>query len=128
MKISSPPGLRYPFTIQALQKRKDEKVARSEKLFTYWYEEIVTETDRWGADSKVKKRWPQQFDATTGGKITRWFIKPGTVIERAGYVTRTCAPPGGIADTHAELISSKSKSHAPTGCSSAASASTAART
>jgi hypothetical protein len=84
MKISSPQGLRYPYTIQALQKRKDEKVARSDKLFTYWYEELVTETDRWGVEQKVKKRWPQQFDASTEGKVTRWFIKPGTVIERAG--------------------------------------------
>jgi RNA polymerase II subunit A-like phosphatase len=84
MKISSPPGLRYPYTIQALQKRKDDKVVRSDKLFTYWYEELVTESDRWGVEQKVKKRWPQQFDASTAGKVTRWFIKPGTVIERAG--------------------------------------------
>lgn len=84
MKISSPPGLRYPLTIQALQKRKDEKVNRSDKLFTYWYEELVTESDRWGTEQKVKKRWPQQFDASTEGKITRWFIKPGSVVERAG--------------------------------------------
>ncbi|KAF2027246.1 hypothetical protein EK21DRAFT_102679 [Setomelanomma holmii] len=84
MKISSPPGLRYPFTIQTLQKRKDEKVKRSDKLFTYWYEETVKEDDKWGIEQWVKKRWPQQFDASTDGKITRWFIKPGTVVERAG--------------------------------------------
>ncbi|KAH8727846.1 hypothetical protein GQ44DRAFT_769906 [Phaeosphaeriaceae sp. PMI808] len=84
MKISSPPGLRYPFTIQVLQKRKDESVNRFDKLFTYWYEETVTESDKWGVDQKVKKRWPQQFGANTDGKVTRWFIKPGAVIERAG--------------------------------------------
>jgi RNA polymerase II subunit A-like phosphatase len=84
MKISSPPGLRYPYTIQALQKRRDESVRRSDKLFTYWYEEVVTESDRWGVDQQVKKRWPQQFDASTEGKVTRWFIKPGTVVERPG--------------------------------------------
>jgi RNA polymerase II subunit A-like phosphatase len=84
MKISSPPGLRYPYTIQALQKRRDETVRRSDKLFTYWYEEVVTESDRWGVDQQVKKRWPQQFDASTEGKISRWFIKPGTVVERPG--------------------------------------------
>jgi RNA polymerase II subunit A-like phosphatase len=84
MKISSPPGLRYPYTIQALQKRRDETVRRSDKLFTYWYEEVVTESDRWGVDQQVKKRWPQQFDASTEGKVTRWFIKPGTVVERPG--------------------------------------------
>jgi RNA polymerase II subunit A-like phosphatase len=84
MKISSPPGLRYPYTIQALQKRRDDTVRRSDKLFTYWYEEVVTESDKWGVEEQVKKRWPQQFDASTEGKITRWFIKPGTVVERPG--------------------------------------------
>jgi|TARA_R110002003_G_scaffold433_3_gene19717 RNA polymerase II subunit A-like phosphatase len=84
MKISSPPGLRYPYTIQALQKRKDDKVKRSDKLFTYWYEETVKEDDKWGIEQWVKKRWPQQFDASTDGRITRWFVKPGTVVERAG--------------------------------------------
>ncbi|KAH7091031.1 hypothetical protein FB567DRAFT_625630 [Paraphoma chrysanthemicola] len=84
MKISSPPGLRYPFTIQALQKRKDDKVQRSDKLFTYWYEETIKEDDKWGIEQWVTKRWPQQFDASTDGHITRWFIKPGTVVERAG--------------------------------------------
>jgi RNA polymerase II subunit A-like phosphatase len=84
MKISSPPGLRYPYTVQALQKRKDEKVNRSDKLFTYWYEEVVTESDRWGVEQQVRKKWPQQFDASIAGKVTRWFIKPGTVVERAG--------------------------------------------
>jgi RNA polymerase II subunit A-like phosphatase len=84
MKLSSPQGLRYPYTIQALHKRKDEDVNRSDKLFTSWYEETVTEEDRWGIEEKVKKRWPQHFDASTGGKIMRWFVKPGTVVERPG--------------------------------------------
>ncbi|KAH4006859.1 RNA polymerase II subunit A C-terminal domain phosphatase [Parastagonospora nodorum] len=84
MKISSPPGLRYPYTIQALHKRKDEDVKRSDKLFTCWYEETVTEEDRWGVEEQVKKKWQQHFDATTGGKIARWFVKPGTVVVRPG--------------------------------------------
>lgn len=84
MKISSPPGLRYPFTVQALQKRKDDAVKRSDKLFAYWYEETVTEGDKWGGEHKVQQRRTMQFDASTEGKLTRWFIKPGTVIERAG--------------------------------------------
>jgi RNA polymerase II subunit A-like phosphatase len=84
MKISSPHGLRYPCTVQVLQKRKDEKVKRSDKLFTYWYETVSTEEDRWGEDQEVTKRWHQNFDASTEGRITQWFIQPGTVIERAG--------------------------------------------
>jgi RNA polymerase II subunit A-like phosphatase len=86
MKISSPPGLRYPYTIQALQKARDEHVARSDKLFTYWYEETVTESDKWGGEQTVRQRRHQQFDASTAGKITRWFTKPGAVVERAGVV------------------------------------------
>ncbi|KAL5118465.1 CTD phosphatase Fcp1 [Pleosporales sp. CAS-2024a] len=84
MKLSSPAGLRYPYTIQVLHKRKDDNVKRSDKLFTSWYEETVSEEDRWGVEERVKKRWPQNFDASTGGKITRWFVKPGTVVERPG--------------------------------------------
>ena len=84
MKISSPPGLRYPFTVQSLHKRKDDKVQRSDKLFAFYWEETVTEADKWGGQSKVQRRRPGQFDASTNGTITRWFIQQGTVIERAG--------------------------------------------
>jgi RNA polymerase II subunit A-like phosphatase len=112
MKISSPPGLRYPYTIQALQKRKDEHVNRSDKLFTYWYEETVTENDKWGGEHTVQQRRHQQFDASTEGNITRWFTKPGAVIVL----------------TQSGPYSSRLKSHAHTRRSLAAFASTAART
>lgn len=84
MKITSPPGLRYPFTVQTLHKAKDEDIARSDKLFAYYYEETVTEGDKWGGEHKVQRKRPGQFDASNEGVITRWFVKPGTVVDRAG--------------------------------------------
>jgi RNA polymerase II subunit A-like phosphatase len=84
MKISSPAGLRYPFTVSALDKPADAKVKRSDKLFAYWYEETVTESDKWGDEHQVQHKRVRQFDASTEGKLTRWFIKPGAVVERAG--------------------------------------------
>lgn len=84
MKISSPPGLHYPITVQELHKARNADVKRSDGLFTYYYESTVTEGDKWGGEKTVKKRFPTRFDASTEGKITRWFIKTGTVIQRPG--------------------------------------------
>ncbi|KAF1361901.1 hypothetical protein EJ07DRAFT_164372 [Lizonia empirigonia] len=71
MKISSP-------------RRPDDDVQRSERLFTYTYESSVTETDKWGEDKTFKKKFTTHFDASTEGKISRWYIKPGTVVARSG--------------------------------------------
>lgn len=84
MKISSPPGLHYPITVLELLKKRDDDVDRSERLFTYTYESSVAETDRWGVESNVKRKLNAHFDASTEGKISRWFIKAGTVVTRPG--------------------------------------------
>lgn len=84
MKLSSPPGLHYPITVLELLKRPDDDVKRSERLFTYTYESTVTESDKWGEDHTVKKKFNAHFDASTEGSISRWCIKPGTVVARSG--------------------------------------------
>jgi len=84
MKISSPPGMRYPCTIQALQKKTGAKVRRGDKLFTYYYEETLKESDKWGVEHKATHKRHQHFDATAEGEITRWLIKPGALLERPG--------------------------------------------
>lgn len=84
MKISSPPGLHYPITVLELLKKRDDDVNRSERLFTYTYESTVSETDKWGVESNAKRKFNAHFDASTEGKISRWFIKAGTVITRSG--------------------------------------------
>ncbi|KAI4906396.1 hypothetical protein J4E90_010615 [Alternaria incomplexa] len=84
MKIVSPRDLSYPVTVIDLLKKRDDDVQRSGKLFNYSYDSRVTEGDKWGGEKTVMKKFRQTFAASTEGKITRWFIKPGTVIERYG--------------------------------------------
>lgn len=84
MKITSPRDLSYPITIVDLLRKRDEEVKRSEKLFNYRYETPVREGDKWGGEQTVMKKMIQFFHAGTAGKITRWLVKPGTVIERSG--------------------------------------------
>ncbi|KAF1848375.1 uncharacterized protein K460DRAFT_364349 [Cucurbitaria berberidis CBS 394.84] len=84
MKITSPRDLSYPITIVDLLRKRDEEVKRSDKLFNYRYETPVTEGDKWGGEKIVMKKMIQFFHASTEGKVTRWLIKPGTVIERPG--------------------------------------------
>lgn len=84
MKVLSPRDLNYPVTVVDLLKKRDEDVQRSGKLFNYSYDSRVTEGDKWGGEKTVMKKFRQTFAASTEGKITRWFIKPGTIIERSG--------------------------------------------
>ncbi|KAF2631844.1 hypothetical protein BU25DRAFT_407476 [Macroventuria anomochaeta] len=84
MKILSPPGLHYPITVLELLKKPDDDVKRSERLFTYTYESTVTETDKWGDEKTVKKKFTAHFNASTEGKISRWYIGAGAVIARSG--------------------------------------------
>ncbi|KAH7390699.1 RNA polymerase II subunit A C-terminal domain phosphatase [Pyrenochaeta sp. MPI-SDFR-AT-0127] len=84
MKITSPRDLKYPVTIVDLLRGRDEEVKPSDKLFNYRYETPVVEGDKWGGEKTVMKKMIQFFNASTGGKITRWFVKTGTIIERPG--------------------------------------------
>lgn len=84
MKISSPPGLHYPITVLELLKARNDGVERSERLFTYTYESTVMETDKWGEEHKVDKKFTTHFAASTEGTLERWYIKAGAVIARPG--------------------------------------------
>ena len=84
MKITSPRDLKYPITVADLLKKRDEDVERSDKLFSYRYETPVVEGDKWGGERTVMKKLLQFFSAGIDGKITRWFIDTGSVIERPG--------------------------------------------
>lgn len=86
MKIRSPPNLHYPITVVDLVKEKDAEIERSSPLFTYFYESVVSEADRYGEAKDVKKRFPARFDSSAAGVISKWFIKNGTVVQRPGYV------------------------------------------
>lgn len=84
MKITSPRDLQYPITIADLLRQRDDDVKRSDKLFSYRYETPVVEGDKWGGERTVMKKLLQFFNASADGKIMRWFISAGTVIERPG--------------------------------------------
>ena len=84
MKITSPRDLSYPITIADLLRQRDDEVRRSDKLFSYRYETPVREGDKWGGEKTVMKKMIQFFHASTEGKITRWLVKTGAVIERPG--------------------------------------------
>lgn len=84
MKIQTPKGMRYPCIVQELHKKKDADVTRGDKLFKHYYEETVTETNKIGIEHKRIRKQYLEFDATTEGTIAKWFIKPGTVLDRHG--------------------------------------------
>jgi len=84
MKISSPPGMRYPCTVHSLQKDRGGHVARGDKLFTYYFEEDVTESDKYGVEHKTTKKRFHGFEASIEGSVERWLVKPGTLLTRAG--------------------------------------------
>ena len=92
MKIVSPPGLHYPITIGELARKRDDDVKRSDPLFTYFYETMVEEGDKWGETKEVKKRFPVKFEASVDGTIQEWFVKQGTVVPRHGYAVARHAP------------------------------------
>jgi len=89
MRILSPPNLRYPVTVTRLEHARDAKVEDGSTLFHYTYETWVEEAiDRSGNTKKVKHTFPAKFESPNEGTIQKWFITPGTVIQKPGYVSR----------------------------------------
>ncbi|KAF2012069.1 hypothetical protein BU24DRAFT_269124 [Aaosphaeria arxii CBS 175.79] len=84
MLIKAPTGLHYPITVVELKRKRDDEVRRSTPLFSYTYETKVTEGDKYGDEKEVTKRFPARFDSSADGKISRWFIKNGDILPRAG--------------------------------------------
>jgi len=84
MQIRAPPSLHYPITVSQLLKRQGDTVDRFETLFSYTYESQVTETNKYGESSKVKKTFLAEYQSETEGKLIKWNAKPGDVIDRAG--------------------------------------------
>ena len=82
--IRAPPGLHYPITVVELTKNLGDDIARSSPLFKYYYVSTVTEGDKYGEEKEVERRFPARFDASADGTITKWHIKNGFVIQRAG--------------------------------------------
>lgn len=90
MIIQLPRSVRYPITITALLKKRDDDVPRLSPLFLYRYKTTVTEYPEFGEEIQVEKEFAAQFDAPIEGKLERWFIKVGSEICSEKYV---CASP-----------------------------------
>lgn len=86
MIIQLPRSVRYPITITALLKKRDDDIPRLSPLFLYRYKTTVTEYPEFGEEIQVEKEFAAQFDAPIEGKLERWFIKVGSEISSEKYV------------------------------------------
>jgi RNA polymerase II subunit A-like phosphatase len=84
MQIRAPPSLHYPITVSQLLKRQGDTIERFASLFSYTYQSEVTETNKYGEEAVVNKTFPAEFQSEAEGKLLRWSIKSGDVIDRAG--------------------------------------------
>lgn len=84
MLIKSPRTLFYPITVKELLKEPDNSVARFAPLFSYTYKSILKTTDRDGNPKQVEQQIPTHFASETEGKVVKWSIAAGDVIERPG--------------------------------------------
>lgn len=78
--------MRYPITITALLKQPNDDVPRLSPLLLYKYKTTVTEYPEFGEEVQVEKEFSAQYDAPVEGKVERWFVKAGSVIEDCKYV------------------------------------------
>lgn len=73
--------MRYPITITALLKKPNDDIPRLSPLLIYKYKTIVTEYPEFGEEVQVEKEFSSQYDAPIEGKLERWFVEVGTVIQ-----------------------------------------------
>ncbi|KAI5806303.1 hypothetical protein EDC01DRAFT_639501 [Geopyxis carbonaria] len=81
MIIKLPTSLRYPVTITKLLRHPDENVERHAPLLTYSYETTVTEYPEFGVEVRAKRELTEQFDAPVVGRMVRWMVAVGNVVE-----------------------------------------------
>jgi len=87
MIIKLPSSVRFPITITELLKEANTEVARLEPLLVYTYKTKVTVYPEYGVELLVEKELSSQFDAPIGGKLARWVVTIGTVVENSRFVT-----------------------------------------
>jgi hypothetical protein len=85
MIIQLPRSLHYPITITAFLKQPNDEVPRLEPIMLYTYHTTVTEYPEFGEERKVEKKLSAQFHAPVEGRLERWMVKVGSVIETAKY-------------------------------------------
>jgi RNA polymerase II subunit A-like phosphatase len=81
MIIKFPPSVRFPLTIKELLKQPHDDVKRLEPILVYTYRTTVTEYPEYGVEKLVEKELSSQFDAPVAGKLVKWLVRPGHVVQ-----------------------------------------------
>lgn len=86
MLLQSPQNLHYPITVTELLRDTNDKVGRNETLFSYTYKSTVIEGNKYGEEKRVEKTLTTKLESEVEGTILKWKVKPGAVIDKAGFV------------------------------------------
>lgn len=86
MIIQLPSTVAFPVTIGQLLKQQGDDVPRLAPLLTYTFKSKYMEIPEFGEENEVETTLSGQFDAPIEGRLERWLVAPGTVIDRNGYV------------------------------------------
>lgn len=84
MFLQLPSTLHYPITVIHLLKKHNEDVERFAPLFSYSYQTIVTEGDKFGDTKEVERSFPANFESTEAGVLKQWMIQEGMIINGPG--------------------------------------------
>ncbi|PWW72119.1 hypothetical protein C7212DRAFT_287217 [Tuber magnatum] len=84
MIVQLPRSVRYPVTITAFLKQPDDDIPRLEAVLLYTYMTTVTEYPEFGQERQVEKKLSAQFHAPVEGRLNRWLVEVGAVIEGPG--------------------------------------------
>ncbi|CUS09653.1 unnamed protein product [Tuber aestivum] len=84
MIVQLPRSVRYPVTITAFLKQPNDDIPRLEAVLLYTYMTTVTEYPEFGQERQVEKKLSAQFHAPVEGRLNRWLVEVGAVIEGPG--------------------------------------------
>jgi len=87
MIIKLPKSVRFPITITELLRHPNDDVARLDPLLVYTYKTKIMEYPEYGVEVEVEKELSSQFDAPVAGKLAKWLVKLGTVVENNRFVS-----------------------------------------
>ena len=86
MLLRLPQSIRYPVTITEFHLHAQDEVKELSPLLSYTYQQTVTEDNDDGIEIQVTKQFPGTWEAPIEGKIVKWFVRVGAIIQSAGFV------------------------------------------
>lgn len=79
-KYQLPRSTQFPVTITDLHVAKNAEVKQFQPLLTYIYKTTVTEDTDEGGEVKRVIEVPSKWESPSEGKILRWHVSKGMVI------------------------------------------------